>query len=169
MILAASHQTQCGHAPQAQPRHKAHIQGQNMQMKFLVAASTIALSSFAFANVAHAQSTGSVDVEEAIVVTGARGEAAVNGIKAPETTKAKAVLTQELVARQNPGKAIFDTINIIPGVNFTSTDPYGAGGGNLRIRGFDGARISATFDGVQVNDSGNYALYTNQQLDSGCS
>lgn len=137
-----------------------------MNMRFLVAASTIAIGSVSLANAAHAQSTGSVDVEEAIVVTGTRGEAAVNGIKAPETTKAKAVLTQELVARQNPGKAIFDTINIIPGVNFTSTDPYGAGGGNLRIRGFDGARISATFDGVQVNDSGNYALYTNQQLDS---
>ncbi len=137
-----------------------------MQMKFLVAASTIALSSFGAAGAAYAQSTGSVDVEDAIVVTGARGEAAVNGIKTPQTPKAKAVLSQELIARQNPGKAIFDTINIIPGVNFTSTDPYGAGGGNLRIRGFDGARISATFDGVQVNDSGNYALYTNQQLDS---
>lgn len=137
-----------------------------MQMKFLIAASTIALGSAGFAGAAHAQSTGSVDVEEAIVVTGARGEAAVNGFKSPETPKAKAVLTQELVARQNPGKAIFDTINIVPGVNFTSTDPYGAAGGNLRIRGFDGARISATFDGVQVNDSGNYSLYTNQQLDS---
>lgn len=137
-----------------------------MQMKFLVAASTIAIGSVALASAAHAQSTGSVDVEEAIVVTGTRADAAVNGFKAPETPKAKAVLTQELVARQNPGKAIFDTINIVPGVNFTSTDPYGAAGGNLRIRGFDGARISATFDGVQVNDSGNYSLYTNQQLDS---
>jgi iron complex outermembrane recepter protein len=137
-----------------------------MQMKFLVAASTIALGSVAMAGAAHAQSTGSVDVEEAIVVTGSRGETAVNGFKSPETPKAKAVITQELVARQNPGKAIFDTINIVPGVNFTSTDPYGAAGGNLRIRGFDGARISATFDGVQVNDSGNYSLYTNQQLDS---
>ncbi|WP_225009452.1 MULTISPECIES: TonB-dependent receptor [Novosphingobium] len=135
-----------------------------MQRNFLLAASALAI--VAGGQTAQAQSTGSADVEDAIVVTGARGETAVNGIKAPDTPKAKAVLTQELIARQNPGKAIFDTINIVPGVNFTSTDPYGAGGGNLRIRGFDGARISATFDGIQVNDSGNYALYTNQQLDS---
>lgn len=137
-----------------------------MQMKYLVAASTIAIGSVVLSGQAFAQSTGSVDVEEAIVVNGQRGDVAVNGFKSPETPKAKAVLTQELIARQNPGKAIFDTINVVPGVNFTSTDPYGAAGGNLRIRGFDGARISATFDGVQVNDSGNYSLYTNQQLDS---
>src|SRR5690606_11774034 len=38
-------------------------------------------------------------------------------------------------------------------------------GGNLRIRGFDGSRVSVTFDGIPLNDSGNYALYTNQMLD----
>ncbi|BEU99571.1 TonB-dependent receptor [Novosphingobium olei] len=135
-----------------------------MQRNFLIAASGLAI--VVAGQSAYAQSTGSADVEDSIIVTGARGERAVDGIKTPDTPKAKAVLTQELIARQNPGKAIFDTINIVPGVNFTSTDPYGAGGGNLRIRGFDGARVSATFDGIQVNDSGNYALYTNQQLDS---
>jgi len=136
-----------------------------MHRNHLFTASAIAIG-LATALPAHAQSTGSTDVEEAIVVTGTRGDVTVGGIKSPETPKAKAVLTQELIARQNPGKAIFDTINIVPGVNFTSTDPYGAAGGNLRIRGFDGARVSATWDGVQVNDSGNYSLYTNQQLDS---
>ena len=52
-----------------------------------------------------------------------------------------------------------------PGVNFTNTDPYGSSGGNLRIRGFDGNRISLTFDGIPLNDSGNYAIFSNQQLD----
>ncbi|MFX5328505.1 TonB-dependent receptor plug domain-containing protein, partial [Acinetobacter baumannii] len=31
--------------------------------------------------------------------------------------------------------------------------------------GFDNTRISQTFDGLPLNDTGNYALYSNQQLD----
>ena len=61
---------------------------------------------------------------------------------------------------------MFQALNQIPGVNFTNSDPYGTSGGNLRIRGFDGSRVSVTFDGVPLNDSGNYALFTNQMLDS---
>lgn len=136
-----------------------------MQAKFIFAASSLAIG-LATATPALAQSTGSTAIEEGIVVTGQRAETTVDGIKTPDTPKAKAVLTQEFIGRQNPGRAIFDTINMTPGVNFTSTDPYGSAGGNLRIRGFDGARISATFDGIPVNDSGNYSLYTNQQLDA---
>ena len=89
----------------------------------------------------------------------------VDGIVVPDTTKAKGVLTQEFIARQSPGQTILNTINYIPGVNFTNSDPYGSSGGNIRIRGFDGNRISLTFDGVPLNDSGNYAIFSNQQLD----
>ncbi len=61
---------------------------------------------------------------------------------------------------------MFASLNQIPGVNFTNSDPFGTSGGNLRIRGFDGSRISVTFDGIPLNDSGNYALFTNQMLDA---
>src|SRR5204863_1927090 len=44
-------------------------------------------------------------------------------------------------------------------------DAYGSSGGNIRIRGFDGNRVSVTFDGVPLNDSGNYAIFPNQFLD----
>ena len=47
----------------------------------------------------------------------------------------------------------------------STTDAYGSSGGNIRIRGFDGNRISLTFDGIPLNDSGNYAIFSNQQLD----
>lgn len=114
---------------------------------------------------AYAQSTGSADAEE-IVVTGSTGPADTNGIQLPETPKAKAVVTQELIERRTPGQTVFDTINLIPSVSFTNADAYGASGGNIRIRGFDGARISATFDGLPTNDSGNYALYPSQVLDA---
>ncbi len=116
---------------------------------------------------AFAQSTGSIDFEDesAIVVTGTRGDRDVGGVIAPDTSKAKQVLTQEAITRANPGQTILDTINVIPGVNFQNNDAYGSSGGTLTIRGFSSDRISLTFDGVPLNDSGNYAIYSNQQLD----
>src|SRR4051794_20192039 len=113
---------------------------------------------------AYAQSTGTVTTEEQIVVTGARTKN-VGGVQVPDTTKAKAVITKELIERQASGQTILNVINLVPGVNFTNSDPYGSAGGNIRIRGFDGNRISLTFDGVPLNDSGNYAIFSNQQLD----
>ncbi|HLL31198.1 MAG TPA: TonB-dependent receptor [Allosphingosinicella sp.] len=114
---------------------------------------------------AFAQSTGSQDFEEEeIVITGTRNQE-VGGITAPDTTKAKAALTQEVIARQNPGQTILDTINLIPGVSFQNNDAYGSSGGTLNIRGFSADRVSLTVDGIPLNDSGNYAVYSNQQFD----
>src|SRR5689334_22121114 len=112
-----------------------------------------------------AQSTGTTTFEnQTIVVTGNRTQD-VGGVKVTNTTKARGVLTQEFIARQQPGQSIDDIINYLPGVSFQSNGPYGDAGGTLTIHGFDGARISQTFDGVPMNDSGNYALYSQEQLD----
>ena len=113
---------------------------------------------------AHAQSTGSVEFENTIVVTGARTKQ-VGGVQTPDTPKAKEVLNQQIISRQTPGETILDTINLVPGVSFQNNDAYGSGGGTLTIRGFSSDRVSLTFDGIQLNDSGNYAIYSNQQLD----
>ncbi len=113
-----------------------------------------------------AQSTGTIATEEdnTVVVTGNRTRD-VNGITVPDTAKAQGVLGQELIQTQSPGQSILQTVNLVPGVNFTNSDPYGSSGGNIRIRGFDGNRVSLTFDGIPLNDSGNYAIFSNQQLD----
>lgn len=115
---------------------------------------------------AFAQSTGSQDFEEeeTIVITGTRSQE-VGGITAPDTTKAKAALTSEVIARQNPGQTILDTVNLIPGVSFQNNDAYGSSGGTLNIRGFSSDRISLTSDGIPLNDTGNYAIFSNQQMD----
>ena len=57
-------------------------------------------------------------------------------------------------------------INQLPGVSFTNNDPFGSAGGTLVIRGFDNSRIAETFDGMPLNDTGNYAIFSNQMLDS---
>ena len=116
---------------------------------------------------AFAQSTGTISAEEGdeIVVTGARERAPLQGIDVPDTPKARTVLTNEYLSTQNPGQSVLQSINIVPSVNFTNNDPFGSSGGNIRIRGFDGNRVSLTFDGLPLNDTGNYAIFSNQQLD----
>ncbi|HLO19215.1 MAG TPA: TonB-dependent receptor [Sphingomicrobium sp.] len=129
--------------------------------KFVLFCTTAILPSAVFA-----QSTGTVEVEkDSIVITGTRAQKGVDGLVIQDSTKAKGLVTQEYIAKQSPGQTLLNTINLIPGVNFTQNDPYGSSGGNLRIRGFDGNRVSVTFDGVPLNDSGNYAVYPNQMLD----
>lgn len=115
---------------------------------------------------ANAQSTGSQDFDsdESIVITGTRSTD-VGGVEIPNSPKAKVVLNQEIIERQQPGQSVNQIINLVPGVSFTNNDPFGSAGGSFTIRGFDSSRISQTFDGLPLNDSGNYALYTNQQVD----
>ena len=138
-----------------------------MKLKYLLAASVVSLSASALMpSVAHAQSTGSVDFEdeEIIIVTGSRATD-VGGVDIPDTPKAKQVLTDEVIRRQRPGQTVNDIINLVPGVSFQNNDPWGSGGGGFTIRGFGADRVSQTVDGIPLNDSGNYALYTNQQVD----
>ena len=125
-----------------------------------------AVSAFAFPAAAMAQSTGTVEFEEeeAIVVTGSR-TTGVGGVEVPDTSKTREVLNAEFIQRQTPGQSINETINNLPGVSFTNNDPFGSAGGTLVIRGFDNSRISETFDGIPLNDTGNYALFSNQLLD----
>ena len=129
------------------------------------AASTLAIGIAATATPVFAQSSGSVEFEKDIVVTGTRGPQQVAGISVPDTAKAKAVLMQENLAHQNPGQTVLDSINQIPSVNFQNNDAYGSSGGTLNIRGFSSDRVSLTFDGVPLNDSGSYAIFSNQQVD----
>lgn len=117
----------------------------------------------AFAVPAHAQSTGTQEVEK-VVVTGTRSGIGGNIVK-EQRPKTRSTVTQAYIETQQAGQSIFQNINLVPGLNFTNSDPYGSSGGNVRIRGFDGNRISLTQDGVPLNDTGNYAIFTNQQLD----
>ncbi len=135
-----------------------------MKHRLLIASSVMGLS-VAVATPAAAQSTGTADFEgNEIIVTGNR-QTDVGGVDIPDSPKAKIELTDEIIQRQTPGQTINETLNLVPGVSFTNNDPFGSLGGSFTIRGFSSDRISQTFDGIPLNDSGNYALYTNQLVD----
>ena len=105
------------------------------------------------------------DVPKIVNISSEKIKDGIAGIVLPDTTKAKGVITQELIAKQGSGNTILNAINLIPGVSFQNNDPYGSAGGQLNIRGFGPDRVSLTFDGMPLNDTGNYAIYSNQQLD----
>jgi iron complex outermembrane receptor protein len=133
-------------------------------------ATTALFSGLLMAGAASAQSTGTEATETTnlgeVVVTGTRGPRNIDGLAVAETVaKTRNTVTQEFISTQTPGQTILQTLNLTPGLSFTNADPYGSSGGNIRLRGFDGNRVSLTFDGIPLNDTGNYATYTNQQLD----
>jgi len=110
-----------------------------------------------------AQSTGTQDVET-VVVTGIRVN--INGLmNAAPVAKERSVVTSEFLNTQTSGQTVFQALNFMPGIIFTNNDPYGASGGDIRMHGQDGNHISLTLDGMPLNDTGNYAIYTNQMLD----
>jgi len=137
----------------------------HLRLNRALCASTALATGLLIATGAFAQSTGSAVVEE-LVVTGASGPKSMNGILEQVAPKTKTTIDQTFIAKQQPGQTIAETLNVVPGYNFTNNDAYGNSGGNIRLRSFDGARISLQWDGIQLNDSGNYAIFTNQIGDS---
>lgn len=135
-----------------------------MKMKLCT---SVAFAALLIPGAAYAQSTGTIASEDAgdIVVTGTRAPRGSTGVSTGTTPKASTILTNENLETASPGQSVLQAINVVPSVNFTNNDPSGASGGNVRIRGFDGNRISLTFDGLPLNDTGNYAIFSNQQLD----
>ena len=135
-----------------------------MKFKYLLATSVAGIAS-AGAMPAAAQSTGSIDFEDDVIIVTGTADDGVGGVEIPNTAKAKQVLNEEIIRRQRPGQTVNDIVNLVPGVSFQNNDPWGSSGGSFTIRGFSSDRISQTLDGLPLNDSGNYALYTNQQVD----
>ena len=138
-----------------------------MNRKRVFWATTALFTGLLVAGAASAQSTGTEATEvEDVVVAGTRGPRTTDGTIIAETVaKTRSSVTQEFISTQQAGQTILQTLNLTPGLNFTNNDPYGSSGGNIRLRGFDGNRISLTFDGIPLNDTGNYAIYSNQQQD----
>jgi len=136
-----------------------------MRMRNFALATTALVGSLVAASAAMAQSTGTEAVEQ-VIVTASTVKNQNGAIVSQVVPKSRSTITQEFIARQVPGQTILDSLNLLPGVNFTNNDAYGSAGGDITIRGFDSQRIALLQDGIPLNDSGNYAIYPNQQMDS---
>ena len=141
------------------------LKPQRRGARFYTLAPVLAGSLLAY-SAAFAQSTGSQEVGE-VVVVGHRTADVSGLIMTQEAPKTKSLITQEYISTQQPGQNVIQQLNLTPGLNFTNDDPYGmsGGGGHLRLRGFDGSRVSLLLDGVPLNDTGNYAIYAGELVD----
>src|ERR1700759_4532515 len=130
--------------------------------KFLLAGAR-PLVLLAVSSAALAQSTGTQEIETVTVTAQLQN---TNGLmNAQPISKEQSVVTNEFLQTQAAGQTVFQALNFMPGINFTNNDPYGSSGGDIRMHGQDGNHISLTFDGMPLNDTGNYAVYTNQMPD----
>ena len=137
----------------------------NLSLGRALCATTALATGLLICGHALAQSTGTA-VSEELVVTASRVKSIDGALVAVEVPKSRATITAEYISKQQPGATILETINLLPGVNFTNNDAFGSAGGDITIRGFDAQRIALLQDGVPLNDSGNYAIYSNQQLEA---
>jgi iron complex outermembrane recepter protein len=116
-----------------------------------------------------AQSTGTEAAEDQlqeVVVTGRRGPMVLSGVTEQTAPKSRVTVMGDFLSNQSAGQTILESLNQVPGLTFTNNDPYGSSGGNFRLRSFDNSRVSLTFDGIPLNDTGNYASFTNQLPDT---
>ncbi len=139
-----------------------------MQFKGFLAAGAsplaIAICTLAMnAGTAQAQSSGTMAIEE--IVVSARKVDIGGAMIAEVVPKSRVSIDSEMLSRQSPGQTLLDSINLMPSVNFSNNDAFGSAGGDITVRGFDSQRVALLQDGIPLNDSGNYAIYPNQQLE----
>lgn len=136
-----------------------------MSKKFnvILLASTALAGSLLLASAAAAQSTAGAVSE--VVVTGRRTAINTAGL-ATQVNEAKdeSIVSQEFIKTQVPGANFAQLINLLPGVSYSTEDPYGFNSGDLRIHGFDGNHVAVVLDGAPLNDTGNYAVYPGEYL-----
>ena len=83
-----------------------------------------------------------------------------------EATKTRSTVTRDAIDKLSPTANPLQMIEMLPGANVSSTDAFGLAGANITMRGFNSNQIGLTIEGAPINDSGNYALYSNEWIDS---
>ena len=83
-----------------------------------------------------------------------------------EATKTRSTVTRDAIDKLSPTANPYQMIQLLPGANVSSVDATGLVGGNITLRGFNSDQIGMTIEGAPVNDSGNYALYPQEYVDS---
>lgn len=101
-----------------------------------------------------------------ITVQGQAGGTDTGLITQEEAPKARSAVTRQHLEQLNPSSGVFQTIDLLPGVNSFSHDATGLFGGGIRVRGFAGDQMGLTINGAPVNDSGNFAVYPQEYTDT---
>ncbi len=88
----------------------------------------------------------------------------------PEQTDPKAVsaISSDFIVKQAPTLNAFQLVNLLPGANVASSDPYGLStSSSLTLRGLGQDEIGVLMEGAPQNDIGYYYAYPSQFADPG--
>ncbi|PNU06647.1 TonB-dependent receptor [Novosphingobium guangzhouense] len=87
----------------------------------------------------------------------------------PDQTAPKAVsaISSEFIVKQAPTLNAFQLVNLLPGANVSSSDPYGLStSSSLTMRGLGQDQIGVLMEGAPQNDIGYYYAYPSQFADA---
>lgn len=133
-----------------------------MSLKKLAAGVALTTLATMAANGALAQSTASQVAE--VVVTTSKAQSAGGVALQTQVAKDQSIVTTQYIQTQVGSANATQLINLLPGVTYSTEDPTGLLSSDLRVHGFDGARVAITIDGTPVNDTGNYASYPGEYI-----
>lgn len=94
---------------------------------------------------------------------GVQGRATAGGgyMVQEESPKARSTVTKEALDKQTATGNAVDKLKYTPGLNIASEDATGLSGFRFTMRGLNSDQVGMSVDGMPINDSGNYALYSN--------
>ncbi|MCJ2182137.1 TonB-dependent receptor [Novosphingobium sp. 1949] len=87
----------------------------------------------------------------------------------PDQTAPKAVsaISSDFIVKQAPTLNAFQLVNLLPGANVSSSDPYGlSASSSLTLRGLGQDQIGVLMEGAPQNDIGYYYAYPSQFADA---
>ncbi len=94
---------------------------------------------------------------------GVQGKASAGGgyMVPEESIKGRSTVTKEALDKQTATGNAIDKLKYTPGLNISSEDNTGLSGFRFTMRGMNSDQVGMSVDGMPINDSGNYALYSN--------
>ena len=94
---------------------------------------------------------------------GVQGKATAGGgyMVQEESIKGRSTVTKEALDKQTATGNAIDKLKYTPGLNISSEDASGLSGFRFTMRGLNSDQVGMSVDGMPINDSGNYALYSN--------
>ena len=113
-----------------------------------------------------------VQAEEAthvgtVSATGVVGTDAGGGLITEEDApKQRSSVTTDFIATQAPTSNPIQLLRLMPGANVNSRDAFGVQQSDITVRGMFSTEIGTTVEGVPLNDSGSFAIYPSEWIDS---
>jgi iron complex outermembrane receptor protein len=102
-----------------------------------------------------------------VTITGVTGHDAGGGLMIEEdASKQRSTVTTDFIATQSPTSNPFNLIKLLPGANVSAGDAFGVQNSSIAMHGFFSNEIGTTVEGIPLNDSGSFALYPSEWIDS---